>query len=294
MSTALPTPEQDVDKKDVKKMDIIVQSYKGDINKLLEFGFEPDSKDSFIGLRKKILSQDSCLEFKKCGCLISVTNKNNGTFELCFKAKKNTKLKISKFEQDLNNFLPKYYFYDDKLLDTIVKNDQVWFNICEIALILKYSGGGSYLLKYYSKYNIQTINECYVSSSSLLEILNRSRKPEKESLMKQLHLTTLHMKQSLESSVLELIIDFLKEEKIEYIHQHKCGQYFIDLYIPKFKVVVEVDEDGHKNYNKQNEQLRENYIRANLTDKILRINPNEPKFRIAREISKLNKLINVH
>ena len=44
------------------------------------------------------------------------------------------------------------------------------------------------------------------------------------------------------------------------IHQHPCGQYKIDFYVPDIDLMIEYDENNHSHYDKQKEKERQNFI----------------------------------
>ncbi|ARB11586.1 hypothetical protein CB7_112 [Pectobacterium phage vB_PatM_CB7] len=52
--------------------------------------------------------------------------------------------------------------------------------------------------------------------------------------------------------------------------QFMCGPYRIDWYIPECNIIVELDEMGHRYYDKEAEKEREEYICSALGAKLLR------------------------
>jgi very-short-patch-repair endonuclease len=133
--------------------------------------------------------------------------------------------------------------------------------------------------------------ETKVKLDGLIVFLNRSRKPKCRSMMEQLGLNTINKIQSKEADVLEKIIEYLYGNNCEYKLQYKCGSYMIDMYLLVHKIAIEVDENGHNDRNPEYEKKREEYIKKNLTTKILRINPDAPNFRIAKELGKLARMM---
>ena len=69
--------------------------------------------------------------------------------------------------------------------------------------------------------------------------------------------------------------------------QHSILSYKIDLYFPEHKLAIEVDEKGHKERKKYDEEERENAIKEHLDCKFIRINPDKENFDMDIEIGKI-------
>ena len=189
-----------------------------------------------------------------------------------------------------------YYIVNDQLINTIYEDKIVLFDLYQIAELLKCSKR-TYLASYYGKnYNIyiKVINKRkYTNSDGLREILSKSRKISCKAFMEQIGLNTVTKIQSHEAQLLEQVVDFLedKSSKIDYETQYPVGSYFVDMYIPKYKIAIEIDEKGHSDRDAVYEQNREDYIKKHLTTKLLRINPHGTNFRMAKELGTLNRLL---
>ena len=60
------------------------------------------------------------------------------------------------------------------------------------------------------------------------------------------------------------VLDFIEgalPDCLTMFRQVYVNPYHVDAYIPKLNLVIEVDEYGHKLYDKEQEQIRENYIK---------------------------------
>jgi very-short-patch-repair endonuclease len=193
-----------------------------------------------------------------------------------------------------HQYVKKIHFVDEHLIDTIIDNDCTWFNLYQISDLLCYAKS-SYLASYYiPRFNLQSrrINgQIYTDNVGLQEILKRGRKPGCKRFMEQLDLQVNEKIQSHEANILEDVIEFLKIHDTCYNLQHLCGQYRIDMYIPKYNIAIEIDEMGHQDRNKIYEQNREQYIKNTLNATFLRINPNVDNFRIAKELGNLSRLM---
>lgn len=181
-----------------------------------------------------------------------------------------------------------YYFNGQQIqtrIEKINRKKETYFDLRQISVLLGYSNSG-YLLSYY---NPPSNKYGYINAMDLQNILNRSRKPTAKQMIKDLSLDLSQKTEVKEANILNDIIDFIGDE--EYKLQYACGKYRIDLYIPRYKIAIEVDENGHNNYDKIKETEREDYIKKNLTTKIVRINPDVPNFRIAKELGKLKMMM---
>ena len=77
----------------------------------------------------------------------------------------------------------------------------------------------------------------------------------------------------------------------EIIRQHNVLYYYVDLYLPKYKLVTEIDELGHNDRDNNTETIREKEIKDYLKCKFIRINTDKPDYDISIEIGKINKII---
>ena len=77
---------------------------------------------------------------------------------------------------------------------------------------------------------------------------------------------------------------------IETFRQFSIGTYRVDLYFPKYKIVVECDEFDHTDRDKIYESTREKYI-ISLGNTMIRYNPNEPNFDLSNILNKINNII---
>ena len=57
------------------------------------------------------------------------------------------------------------------------------------------------------------------------------------------------------------------------------------------KLAIEVDEQGHSNYCKQKEKIRENVIRKRLGCDVYRVNPDKKIFDVFKMISEIIELV---
>ena len=77
----------------------------------------------------------------------------------------------------------------------------------------------------------------------------------------------------------------------EILFQHHLLSYYIDAYFPKYKLAIEVDEQGHNDRDIEYEIRRQKAIRKALGCEFIRINPAKENFDIFIEIGKIQNYI---
>lgn len=135
-----------------------------------------------------------------------------------------------------------------------------------------------------------------ITRDGAIEILLKTRKrltPDTEHILKKFNITTTNRKcLTKEQKTLSEITTVFKTDKFE--DQYKVGNYYIDLYFPEYKIVVECDENGHKDRKPFDEKERTDFINKelNIDDSYwVRFNPDEHDFNISRVIGKIHGLI---
>ena len=72
--------------------------------------------------------------------------------------------------------------------------------------------------------------------------------------------------------------------------QKKFSKYYVDLYFYDYNLVIECDENDHKDRNKDEEKTREEYI-LSKGNTIIRYDPNNENFDLSFVIKEINKVI---
>ena len=85
-------------------------------------------------------------------------------------------------------------------------------------------------------------------------------------------------------SILSKIVTLFSAEKINL--QHNVLGYRIDGYFPRYKLAIEIDEQGHNDRYINYEIQRQKALEKELGCKFIRINPAKENFNIFVEISK--------
>jgi len=136
-----------------------------------------------------------------------------------------------------------------------------------------------------------------ITAEGAIEILIKTRKrisPDVLHILKKFNIDTTNKKcLTKEQQTLSAIANAFKSEKIE--DQYKIGNYFLDMYFPEYKIVIECDENGHSDRRPSDERERMDYV--NETLKIddshwIRFNPDEYDFDLSKVIGKIYRKIN--
>ena len=102
------------------------------------------------------------------------------------------------------------------------------------------------------------------------------RSPEAIEFRSKLGFTQYDITLKKESLVLKSIMETFEGENMET--QYSVLTYRVDLYFHDYKLAIEVDEKGHIGRNEDYEKQRQKEIKAELSCKFVRINPDEENF----------------
>jgi very-short-patch-repair endonuclease len=130
----------------------------------------------------------------------------------------------------------------------------------------------------------------FITFEGFKKLLVKSRKPMVIDFCHKLNLDiNTRVYSCIEADTLKCIMDSFQGE--EMLNQHNIKSYLIDLYFPKYKLIIECDEDHHKiKRNIENDILRENEIKKTIPDCVfIRYDPNAKDFNIFKVINKIYK-----
>ena len=137
-----------------------------------------------------------------------------------------------------------------------------------------------------------------ITRDGAIEILLKTRKrisPDVLHILKRFGIETTNQKcLSKEQQTLSIITNTFKTEKFE--DQYKVGRYYLDLYFPEYKIVVECDENGHTDRKPADERNRMDFVNEKLgltDDNWIRFNPDEKNFDISKVTGKIYTRINL-
>ena len=91
---------------------------------------------------------------------------------------------------------------------------------------------------------------------------------------------------TLENSTIGFICNSLNNI-VKTERQFVVGRYKVDLYIKELNIVIECDENGHDDYDKEKEKKREEFIKKTLKCDLIRYNPNAKDFDLSDIINKI-------
>ena len=146
------------------------------------------------------------------------------------------------------------------------------------------------IIKINTKGGIQKVN--FITFEGLKRLLVKSRKPSVIDFCHKLNLDiNTRVYSCIEADTLKCIMDAFQGE--EMLNQHNIKSYLIDLYFPKYKLIIECDEDHHKiKRNIEKDLLRETEIKETIPDCVfIRYDPNANDFNIFKLINKIYKTI---
>jgi very-short-patch-repair endonuclease len=186
---------------------------------------------------------------------------------------------------DYSNLKPKDVFHMNAHLD---QSGLWWYSLIDIYKILENTSGQAHINLFAKK------NQCieskiinkewnqvenkwesrYLSESShpmipehkiediVLLIINKTRKSlsQKSDLCKKLnvYISDSQLKIPIECSVLDILI---KSCPFKVETQYRIGKYKLDAFIPRLRMAIQIDENGHKNYNIDEEKEYDAVIR---------------------------------
>jgi len=136
-----------------------------------------------------------------------------------------------------------------------------------------------------------------INRDGAIEILIKTRKrltPDVLHILKEFHIDVTNRKcLSKEQQSISGIANTFKTEKIE--DQFKVGPYYLDMYFPEYKIIIECDENGHVDRKPCDERARMDYVNKELGTKDInwiRYNPDEFGFDIHRVSGMIYNRIN--
>ena len=137
-----------------------------------------------------------------------------------------------------------------------------------------------------------------ITRDGAIEILIKTRKrisPDVLHILKNFGIETTNRKcLTKEQQTLSALTNSFKTEKFE--DQFKVGRYYLDLYFPEYKIVVECDENGHADRKPYKERERMNFVNEKLgltDDNWIRYNPDAEDFDISKVIGRIYTRINL-
>lgn len=210
---------------------------------------------------------------------------------------------------DSNNNL---FSFNGKGLKIVHVGDEIWFKGKDVAKILEYTDFKQAIrkniddddkitaeklmelenIKEIEKLKGEQPHTIFINFNGFRNILIKSRKPASIPLAEKFNIDLLTKIQCKEAEVLNYVIQLCKIKNIVYDLQFSCGDYSIDMYIHKYKLAIEIDENNHTDRDSEYEKNREEFIKNSLNCKFLRFNPDGKDCYISQLILDLLKMFN--
>ena len=169
-------------------------------------------------------------------------------------------------------------------IDFIIKDDQVMVKAKDIGDLLGIKDIRTTLRDFDKDEKIKLAIRDNINRSQMTHMLTEkgikrllcsSRKPMSVLLARELGINVQHKYVHIETTfVINIKKTFLGEEILE---QYIVGDYILDLYFPKYNLAIEIDENAHK-FKKNQDYIKEEYIRKKLDCKFLRIKEKDDIF----------------
>lgn len=179
----------------------------------------------------------------------------------------------------------------------------------EISTVLGYSNATACVKRNVSKCNKFPFSEylgikepfinpktILISRDGAIEILIKTRKRVSADvlhLFKKFNIDTTNKKcLTKEQQTLSSITNVFKTE--DFNDQFKVGNYYLDLYFPLYRIVVECDENGHSDRKPGDERKRMDYVNNEIKidyENWIRFNPDAEDFDISKVIGRIHTLM---
>lgn len=127
----------------------------------------------------------------------------------------------------------------------------------------------------------------FLTLVGLRHLVTVSRKPKAIEIAKLLGIDVIPCKVStFEASTLRQIMEAFDGEVMDL--QYPIGPFFIDLYLPRYKLAIECDEQQHDtNFEKEKDATRQAYITSQLCCTFIRYKPHTDCFSIFQVINQI-------
>ena len=183
------------------------------------------------------------------------------------------------------------------------QTDTIWFVGKDIAKILEYKDTSQAVRKNVDiedRIKVKKLglgSDCILDPQTILinkngsiDLVLKSRKHKAIDLARELGINVKSRKyEEKESECLRAIETTFKGEKFK--KQYSVKSYRIDMYMPKYRIAIECDENGHRDRNIEYEIQRQKDIEHLLNCQFIRFNPDSKDFNIFEVLNQINKAI---
>lgn len=186
-----------------------------------------------------------------------------------------------------------------KLLDTnircIILDEIMWYCCRDIAVALNYNETFTNVFYRCHMNQISTQRfpiesrggsqqSLFVDMPSLKYLLAKSRKPKVPEMLRELGHDDVIMAPTKEAVYVDQLMKMFPS--LKFRHQYSVSGYRVDMYSPRYNIIVECDENGHDNYDIEKEAKRTQKINECLNNpQWIRFNPDAYGFTIVTVIA---------
>ena len=187
---------------------------------------------------------------------------------------------------------------DDKLLRFIVIDDEKWFPAVDLYTFLGYRPKDACKIRASpftkKKIHVNDTDWIIINTQGVKEFLLSSRKRSNKKLNEYFNVntdcTSLLCKESNIGTVISKVF-----REINIVPQYKVLNgdtlYYIDFYLPDYRIAIEIDEFGHRDQSSYEEIERQTFIEAKLKCEFVRCNPDDKDFDIFDLIYEIRMLV---
>ena len=111
----------------------------------------------------------------------------------------------------------------------------------------------------------------YMNIKGVQQVLLNNNQPQATQIVEQLGITKERRYMRKEIEIITYVQEFLTTVGVPFEYQKTIGSYRIDLYMPRQKIAIEIDENGHHNRDAMYEQERTTFITKRLSCCFLRL-----------------------
>ena len=133
------------------------------------------------------------------------------------------------------------------------------------------------------------LKSIYINEAGVRRLVIKSQKPQASKLANQLGIKEDARYLRKETEIAGFTQEILTQVMIPFEFQKSIANHRIDLYLPKQKLAIEIDENNHSDRDPLYEQAREERIQEELGCKFLRINPDAPDFKLSLCVGRIIK-----
>jgi very-short-patch-repair endonuclease len=187
--------------------------------------------------------------------------------------------------------------FENQPIHIIIKDNIKYYRYRDLTTIINYSDKSA-PINLISQVNKKQVNELlntnictlfafdsntyFITKEGVKSILLKSRKSAdlRNKLAKELDIT-INLEEDKYIAKETQFCDIIKKalpNDTKIINQYVIDNYFIDMYLPDYKLAIECDEFNHSKYDTEKDKEREEYIKNKLGCQIIRFNPDNKNF----------------